>query len=430
MPGETANTESRFAIFTDDTDLAVELARIAAPLGVSIAPECVPEPWSCASRGAILTLGAPTASQLLHSARAFRQAGRPPLVGWIAEDGDAMRGLAQDLGLIELNETRSFLAALAMLMQTPATPWTAQSRGLARAARARLERAGWAVERGGGRLMMLDDGIIAWQLDASATVRLGEAVDVANAAQAHRAAEAGALPGTATVDGVDATKVREVLFGPRRVLSDPASKSALAPYGMGLPFEELCTSPSRAAMEATRIGYPVKVSVASPDLRIWDHPDLVVPSALNAAAVREAFRVLMTMATERDPAARLLGVHVTADAAVSALLKVDVRPALDDWAIATIARDAHSEATVLALPTTTERIRRALLRAGISTLKDRTSLDALADALNRICAFVVDHRDAVLAVRVDPLAVLVGGGTECRETAIAIGDVFERSLAR
>lgn len=430
MSGEVANTENRIAIFTDDTDLAVELARVAAQLQMSIAPECVTDPWSCASQGSILTLAAPTTSQLLEAARAFRQASRPPLVGWIAQDGDAMRGLAQDLGLIELDETRPFLAALAMLETPGVTPWTAQSRGLSRAARARLERAGWTVERGGGRLSMLDDGIIAWQLDTNAARRLGEAVDVANAGRAHRSAASGALPGTASVDGVDATKVREVLFGPRRVLSDPASKAALAPYGMGLPFEELCTSPSRAAMEATRIGYPVKVSVASPDLRIWDHPDLVVPSALNAAAVREAFRVLMTMATERDPAARLLGVHVTADAAASALLHVDVRPALDDWAIATIARDAHSQATVVALPTTTERIRRALQRARITTLKDRTSLDALADALNRICAFVVDHRDAVVAVRIDPLGVLVGGGTECRETAVTIGDVFERSLAR
>jgi acetyltransferase len=183
-------------------------------------------------------------------------------------------------------------------------------------------------------------------------------------------------------------------------------------------------------MEATRIGYPVKLSVASPDLRIWDHADLVVPNAANAAAVREAFRVLMTMATERDPAARLLGVHVTADAAASALLHIDVRPAQGDWSIASIGRDATSEHTLLALPTTNERLRRALQRARISTLADRPSLDALADVLNRICAFVVDHRDAVQSVRIDPLAVLVGGGTECREMAVAIGDVFERSLGR
>ena len=78
-----------------------------------------------------------------------------------------------------------------------------------------------------------------------------------------------------------------------------------------------------------------------------------------------------------------------------------------------------------------DELMRILPAAGPFSVNDfGCGYGALADVLNRICAFVVDHRDAVLSVRIDPLAVLVGGGTECREMAVAIGDVFERSLGR
>ena len=98
----------------------------------------------------------------------------------------------------------------------------------------------------------------------------------------------------------------DVLFGPRRALSDPASKAALEPYDVPMPIEELCASASRAAAEANRIGFPVRISLASPDLRVWDHPDLRVDMVDNAARVRDTFRQLMG-AGGQPPAASLAG---------------------------------------------------------------------------------------------------------------------------
>jgi hypothetical protein len=255
------------------------------------------------------------------------------------------------------------------------------------------------VDRQAGKLVMLDGGIVGWQRDGEESVALGEAPDVADAADAIRRSLVGGAPGRASVEGVDRASVRDVLFGPGRALSDPASKSALGPYGVPLPVEELCASPSRAAAEAARIGFPVKLSLASPDLRVWDHPDLVVLGAGSAAAVRDGFRTVTSMAAERDPSARLLGVHVTAEAATS-----------------------------LCLPTTPERTRAALARLGIGPSRARAPLEALVDALNRTAVFVIDHRDAVTSVRIDPLAMLVGGGVELREACVVVNDLFERSL--
>jgi hypothetical protein len=416
-------------IVTDDTDLAVELARLGERLGIAVAPRFAADPWADTDPVAgLLVLQPPSAEQLLETAR---RAGPRLVVGCIgASEGD-VEGLGQDLGIPVLVESRAFLAALA-LRDAGEGAASSTVRALPRAARARFERAGWASERGRGRLVMLDDGIVGWEAPEGEAARpLGEPADVAEAGAALRRAESGAIPGRAMIEGVDRERVREVLFGPSRALSDPASKSALGPYGVPLPVEELCTSPSRAAAEAARIGFPVKLSLASPDLRVWDHPDLVVLGAANAAAVRDGFRAITTMAAERDPGARLLGVHVTAEAAVTARLRVSVRPIGDAWALAELGRaDDVVAPTLLVLPTSPERCRNALGRIGVPPVRSRGASEALVDALNRLAVFVSEHRDCVTSVRVDPLAMLVGGGVEVREVCVTVNDLFERSLAQ
>ncbi len=413
-------------IVTDDTDLAVELARLGDRLGIPVEPRYAPAPWrESAPCAGVLLLTPPTPEELLEVVERLPAAMTIGCIG--PTDGD-IEGLGQDLGVPVLSETRPFLAALALQAVGPPGAWSAQTRALPRAARARLDRAGWVSERGGGKLVMLDDGIVGWQRDDGLPVPLGEPVDVAEAAAAIRRSSTGGLPGRASVEGVDRERVREVLFGPSRALSDPASKSALGPYGIALPIEELCTSPSRAAAEAARIGFPVKLSLASPDLRIWDHPDLVVLGAASAAAVREGFRAVTTMASERDPGARLLGVHVTAEGAAALRLRVALRPIAAAWALAELSRAEDAVATLMALPTTPERCRSALARIGLSSPRARGSLDALVDVLNRLAVFTVDHRDAVTAVKIDPLAMLVGGGVEVREACVTVNDLFERSL--
>jgi hypothetical protein len=347
--------------------------------------------------------------------------------------------IARDLGLVAVDEIRPMLAALALGHAGAPQPWAVSTRGLSPVDRIRLGLRG--TTHGTGRLVRLDDGRIGWVGNGTeAAVALGEARDAADALRAIREAASAAPPGRAIVEGVDDRAVTDVLFGPPRALSDPASKAALGPYGLPLPVEELCSSPSRAAAEAARIGFPVRIALASPDLRIWDHPDLAVDGVDNAARVREVFRQITALATERRPDARLLGVTVGATTTAIALLRVLAVPLDEGWVLAEIGfADPHGLAsgdrTRTVLPASTEQIERALARLRGASLvlsgpptRRRAHVEAIADSLLRLSAFVDRHRNEVVSVEIRPLALLVGGGVEAREACVTVSDYFLRSL--
>ena len=184
----------------------------------------------------------------------------------------------------------------------------------------------------------------------------------------------------------------------------------------------------------------IRISLASPDLRIWDHPDLAVDGVDNAARVRDVYRQIMALASERQPDARLLGVHVTATTAARALLRVIAEPLPDGYVLAEIGfADPHGHAsgdrTVTVLPAGPDAVERVLGRLAASELllaggpaQRRMAVTGVSDVLLRLAAFVNDHRDEVEQVELHPLAVLLGGGVEAREACVTVGDAFLRTL--
>jgi acetyltransferase len=303
---------------------------------------------------------------------------------------------------------------------------------------------------------------ISSQPDGTAAVEIGPAVHVADALRALRDTDRNSPRVELTVDGIDHKAVLDILFGPQRALSDPASKSALAPYGIPAPLEELCASASRAAVEAGRIGFPVRISLASPDLRVWDHADLAVDMVDNAARVRDTFRQLMGLAKARlsrgssdtprarpdaptmpylsDVSDRLLGVMVTATSESTALLGVRAWPLPEGRVAMELSfADAHGAAsddrTLLVMPAPTNLVERALRRLagaslvlGTRTAQRRAHLEAIADVLHRLSAFVHDRRREVSVCELRPLAVLLDGTVEVREACVTVSDAFERML--
>ncbi len=287
---------------------------------------------------------------------------------------------------------------------------------------------------------MRDEGGVLAVRDGDRVVRIGEPRDANEALTALRAAEGPVAKAGSILEGVDTRAALDVIFGPPRSLSDPASKAALAPYGVPLPIEELCTSPSRAAAEASRIGFPVRIALASPDLRVWDHPDLAADGVDSAARARDVFRQMMTLASQRAPGARLLGVTVTATAAARALLRFRATPTVEGLVLAEIGfADPHGvasgDSTRTVLPAPIARVERVLARLAGSELvlagaaqDRRATVEAVADVMLRVAAFVDDRRREVERVEIDPLAVLIGGGAEVREACVTVGDAFLRSL--
>ena len=434
-------------IFCDDAQLAVESARVAEPLGIRVEPVIEIDPIGAAVAAApsgptAVALGAtPEAAQLVPLAAVAIRAGYPlpvAIVGNQAADHRA-RVLGGDLGLVVVDEVAPLLSVLALQSAGAKQPWTASLRSLSTLDRARIGPTDSG--RSGGRLEPADDGKITWRARKSADAAVvGRPTAVGAAIRALRLRTLAAPPAKAEVDGVDGRAVHDVIFGPPRALSDPASKTALAPYGLPLPLEELCSSPSRAAAEAARLGFPVRISLASPDLRIWTHPDLAVDGVDNAARVRDVYRQVMALASERQPDARLLGVHVTATTAARALLRVLVRPLPGGYVHAEIGfADPHglaaADETVTVLPAGPDAIERVLgrlaasdLLLGGSTGQRKSAVASISDVLLRLAACVDDYRDEVERIEVHPLAVLLGGGIEAREACVTVGDAFLRTL--
>jgi hypothetical protein len=446
-------------IICESAELALECLQGLQAVGLSAEPEVTAD-WLAAIAGAlsagpsaVAVTDPPSLAELVELSRLARAAGRPLVLAIVARgaESERLREAALDLGVTAVPEVEALVAALALVEAGADSPWTASLRALSKPERARLVPAAAQSVRSGGHLLRAEGGLIAWSADAAGPgLRLGRARDVALALAALRATDRDTPQVESSVDGVDERAVLEVLFGPRRALSDPASKAALAPYDLPFPLEELCASASRAAAEASRIGFPVRLSLTSPDLRVWDHPDLAVDMVDNAARVRDTFRQLMGAARGRleqvatsDPRAidRLLGVMVTATSEASALLGVRARPLPQSRVALEVGfADPHGAAagdrTIALLPAPQTSIDRALRRlqgADLlfqgSTAQRRSRLDAIGDVLLRLSAFVNDRREEVESVELRPVAVLLDGSVEVREACVQVSDAFERSLS-
>ncbi len=433
-----------WTIFCPDPETAIECKRLAERGGDEIVLDVVEHVWDAAL--AHLSSGGFTAAVLTDEvsaaewvqAASIAKSKTSRLVVALMGSESATAHIASDLGIVVLRELRPLLCAL-RLLPLSSTPWNASIRDLPKIDQKRFEA---VVTRGGAdRWRHVDEGLIEYcPANSAVSTVIGESVDVGPALEALRAAKQVAHPPMPSVQGVERQSVLDVILGPPRALSDPASKAALAPYDIPVPIEELCASPSRASSEAARIGFPVRIALASPDLRVWQHPDLVVDRVDNAARVRDVYRQIMNLARTRAPHARLLGVTVRAATLARALLWLHMRPLPDSAALVQIGfADPHGaaagDATETVLPITHERLEQVLKRLRGSSLvlpsetsARRETVSALGDVLMRLAAFIHDWRDEIEAVHIEPLALLISGDVELREACVQVSDAFERSL--
>ncbi len=422
-----------WTVYCDDPSVAVEVCQWVDALDVTVAPEVVGRPMDAAREAAAETAVAvallrPPSEESLAALRR-----RTPLA--LLNAPPPLAHLASDLGHPIVTELRPFASLLALAASE--RPWTASTKALEPVDRARLAEV-LRAPRGPQRFVPADGSRVALDNDGRPQV-VGEARDVAEALAALAAAEHEPRPAMPRVEGVEPQSVLDIILGPPRTLSDPASKAVLARYDVPLPVEELCSSPSRAASEASRIGYPVRVALASPELRIAEHPDLVAERVENAARTRDVFRQLMTLAQNRAPGAPVLGVTVSATATSQAALHVRCRTVENVVVMELGFADPHGLAagdwTTTALPCRARDLERALGRLAGSALllngsaaERRTRIDAIGDALLRVAALMHDWRAEIASVELRPLLVLLSGGVEVQEAYVTVTDAFQRSL--
>ncbi|MDD9940749.1 MAG: acetate--CoA ligase family protein [Myxococcales bacterium] len=441
-------------VVCESTELAVECLQIAQSVEVEVAPMVAGDDWLAAATThpaeqmiAVALQAPPELSALVTLSETAASQRQRALVSIAAPDPYAqlVRGAGSDLGVCMACEVEVLVAILALWSGGAYHAWQASIRGLPSVDRVRLKPSLAGTSRMAGQFVRCDATHIAWREQPESPPQpLGRPRDVADALLAMRACEGAGARVQTSVD-VDRQQVLDVLFGPPRALSDPASKAALAPYGLPMPEEELCASASRAAAEAARLGFPVRIALASPDLRIWDHPELALDMLGSAAAVRDAYRQLTAMAQTAGRAAgeeepRLLGVTVTAENRSHALLGVRcralgaVRVAAEIW-LADEGGQASHDRVLTILPVPEDQFERIVRRfAGSDHLLGgepalrAERLGNIADLLLRTTAFALDFRDHVRSIELRPVAVLLDGQVEVREACVTVSDAFARSL--
>lgn len=442
-------------VLCETTELAVECLHLGQTLGVPVQPE-VPHDLRAAALApspesgplGIAVRGCPPLETLIEIAEVHALRGRPVAVACtgLTRAEQTRLGAGSDLGLAMVTEVEPLLATLSLQAAQSERPWTASIRSLGAVDRERLRPHVAQGQPNDGELVRADALMLAYRGPGEVDPRpVGRARDVGEALSALQACHNVGERVRTVVDGVDRQRVLDILFGPARALSDPSSKAALAPYGLPLPDEELCSSPSRAAAEAARLGFPVRIALASPDLRIWQHPDLVLDMVDSAAAVRNTFRQLMALAKTKTPLThggepRLLGVTVAVANAEQAVLSVECRPMPHERVAARVAfADDHGRAAQDAIETVLpvrehqvegvlERLSGHELLFGDQPALRREAMDNLAYVLLHAAAFVSDFRDQVASVALRPAALLLNGSVEVREACVTVSEAFERSM--
>ncbi|QQR88816.1 MAG: acetate--CoA ligase family protein [Myxococcales bacterium] len=439
-------------ILCDAPELAAEIRSDADSLGIKVEVELTSDPLKQAidllannRPVSVATHSLPSLEALLSLAKQSHDKQSFSAFALLVQGSSskAIRELALDLALVAVPTTRALLCAIQLFRTEDPAPWRADIRHLNILDAEHLKPIMHSPKRGGPQLHSEQDFLVEWQ-NASKTnkVILGRRHECAVAMDAFKQAdpfEKDIFAASYQATDIDKQAIRDVLFGPPRALSDPASKAALRPYGLPYGDEEMYTSASRVASEATRIGFPVRIALASPDLRAWDHPDLVANAVDNASRAKEMYQQILAQAQDRAPEARLLGVTVSASHHERALLRVRMSPLADKFVFVQISfADPHGMAsedlTVTFLPAKKDRALKALQRLrGRSLLSDPADpsdpgLQNILNLLEQSACFVNDWREHLQSVEINPVALLLDASIEARELCITVNDSFIKAM--
>jgi acetyl coenzyme A synthetase (ADP forming)-like protein len=93
----------------------------------------------------------------------------------------------------------------------------------------------------------------------------------------------------------------------RLTMGDAESRQVLQAYGLRIPKSEIAATPEAAVAVAAKIGYPVVLKIASPDILHKTDIGGVKVGLQNASDVRDAFELMVYRAQRYVPEARIWG---------------------------------------------------------------------------------------------------------------------------
>jgi len=225
---------------------------------------------------------------------------------------------------------------------------------------------------------------------------------------------------SATGAAVDTEVVDLIVKPPARLLSEVASKRIVEAYGIALPREKLCASPTESARYAGELGAPAVLKLARPATPNKALVNAVRIGVSGAAHVRRAHHELVRCGKALGPPAPL-GVLVGPEISGGARIWIarERHPALG-LLVAGGPGDRLTDLPgfALAAPATIAEARRAIAGAGLAA--GPSQLDALADAVSRLSRLVADLGDRIDRAEIHPLVAPESGPALALDALIAV----------
>ena len=208
---------------------------------------------------------------------------------------------------------------------------------------------------------------------------------------------------------------------PATTVGEAEAKRILKSAGIPVVEDVLAGSADEAAAAAERLGYPVVLKVASPDIAHKSEIGGVMLGLKDADAVKTAFAELKARVATHRPDARLDGILVSpmVSGGVECILGVNRDPVFGPvvvFGLGGIFVEIMKDSTLKLAPFAHEDALR-MIRAikGFPLLdgaRGRAKLDqdALADALVRLSVFAAANADKIESIDINPFIVLPKGG--------------------
>lgn len=205
------------------------------------------------------------------------------------------------------------------------------------------------------------------------------------------------------------------LASPEGYLGDPETRALLAAYGIPVIDSKLVSSGEEAAAMAEKIGYPVALTVSSPDVvRKWDVGGVAL-NLENAEAIRSAATGMLRRVRENRPDARIDGFAVQPMAlrphARQLMIGIAGDPIFGPVVVfgeGGRAVEVVRDHTVALPPLNPPLAHQAIERTRVSRLLDAQGVrpaadrEAIAEALVRLSSMLVDNPE-IVACDINPL---------------------------
>ncbi len=220
-------------------------------------------------------------------------------------------------------------------------------------------------------------------------------------------------------DPSDLPQLGDVVL-PAGTVGEYEAKRILAKAGVPVLPEEIAADPQSAGEAAARLGFPVAMKIASPDIQHKTEVGGVALDLADADAVTRAATAMLASVAEKAPGARIEGFLISPMAGDGVELIVGIRrdPVMGPVAmvgLGGIFTEVLKDVAVALAPLTSARakaliasLRGAAILNGVRG-RPPADIDAAADAISRLSVLAAMNANSFDSIEINPLLVRASG---------------------